>query len=172
MFCVPSYSSPVPRAAADYSRVSTGQKVKWLGSPFRFCRSVTLAKSTAENIKFPISALLTRECLLGSWDDALPSGSRSPFPCLQTHTHRFKGVNVGEPELLQLWSSPFIRPEYPQARVGKDATVQRHTSSAPRQAGLQPELGREHPQPGAAAIGAATPQAEMVRDVLMQRTVA
>lgn len=66
MFCVSSYSFPVPRTVADYSRVSTGQKVKWLGFLFRFCCSVTLAKSTAENFKFPISALLTHECLLGS----------------------------------------------------------------------------------------------------------
>lgn len=95
MFCVPSYSFPVPRAATGYSRVSTGQKAKWLGFLFRFCCSVTLAKSTAENFKFPISALLTRECLRGSWDDALPWGSRSLFPCLQTHTHRFKGVSIG-----------------------------------------------------------------------------
>lgn len=118
MFCVSSYSFPVPRAAAGCGRVSTGLKLKWHRFLFRLCRPTTSSRSTSENFKFPISALLTHICLLGSLGDALLCGSRCPIS-MPTDKHRFERGEDWGAELLQFWGSPFTRTNCPQARGGE-----------------------------------------------------
>lgn len=173
MFCVPSYSFSVSRAAAGCSRARTGLKLKGHTFLFRLCSSMTSGRSTSEIFQLP------NQC---SADPCMPSWKlrwhSSPWIWISnfhayTHTHMLKKVEDWGARAPSVLGLTFYQDQVPSGQRWEKKPRLRGMHCLLQQARIfysQRSRGSIL-SPVLTAMGEVTSQVEMVRDVLMLRTV-